>query len=93
MPPHKISDFLAGRPLRQLPGIGPKTNQRLERANLYTVDDLLAAEPEAVARCLGSQAERYLRFAQGIDHRPVRRRSRAKQVSVERTFSKISPSR
>ena len=86
VPPHKIGDFLAGRPLRHLPGIGPKTEERLERYKLITVDDLLAASPDLVSKALGNQAERYLRFANGIDHRSVRRRGKAKQVSVERTF-------
>jgi DNA polymerase-4 len=87
VPPHRIADFLAGRPLRHLPGIGPKTAERLERFKLSTIDDFLAAPASVRTEALGNQAERYYRFANGIDHRPVRRRAAAKQVSVERTFS------
>ena len=87
VPCAKISEFLKGRPLRQLPGIGPKTAERLERSQLVLVDDLLAADAQRREQALGRQAERYFTFAQGIDHRPVRRPKAAKQVSLERTFS------
>lgn len=86
VPPTRIAEFLKGRPLRQFPGIGPKTAERLERSRLLVVDDVLSAEAKVLEQALGNQAERYLRFAQGIDHRPVRRPKAAKQVSLERTF-------
>lgn len=37
------------------PSIGPKTAQRLSRVDVYTVDDLLSADPEVVAEKLGNR--------------------------------------
>jgi DNA polymerase-4 len=87
IPPHKIKAFLAGRPLAHLPGVGPKTQSRLENLSLNTVDDLLAATPELLHLAFGHQSQRFLAYANGKDERPVKPAGRSKQISVERTFS------
>ena len=86
VPPAKIGEFLKGRPLRQPPGIGPKTAERLERSQLVLVDDLLAADAQRRASSRQTGGTLFY-ICQGIDHRPVRRPKAAKQVSLERTFS------
>jgi len=42
-------------PIVDAPTIGPRTAHKLEKLGLYTVDDLLNADPEAIAEQLGNR--------------------------------------
>jgi DNA polymerase-4 len=64
--------FLAALPLRALPGVGPKSDERLRGAGLATVGDLAALADEDLARLLPGVVGHELRDrARGIDPRPV----------------------
>ena len=87
VPPGTEEAFLALRPLRALPGIGPKTASRLAAAR--TQDNRRAVGPT-----LGSTLASYLRHATplgsragaGIDHEPVVADRESKSLSHEITF-------
>jgi DNA polymerase IV len=64
--------FLAELPLRALPGVGPKSEARLQEAGLQTVGDLAALADDDLARLLPGVVGHELRDrARGIDPRPV----------------------
>jgi DNA polymerase-4 len=64
--------FLAPRPLRALPGIGPKAEARLQTAGLATIGDLADLPDEDLRLLLPGVVGRELRErARGVDPRPV----------------------
>ena len=80
--------FLAPRPLRALPGIGPVTGERLARAGLATIGDLAVLDDDALADLLPAAHGVELRArARGRDPREVDPAS-SPPVSIghERTF-------
>ncbi|MGI9117039.1 MAG: DNA polymerase IV [Gaiellales bacterium] len=65
-------EFLAPRPLRALPGIGPKAEQRLQVAGLERIGQLADLDDEDLRLILPGALGRDLRErARGIDPRPV----------------------
>lgn len=80
--------FLAPRPLRALPGIGPVTEERLLKSGLTTIGDLAALGDDQLHALLPTGHGRELRDrARGIDAREVDASS-SPPVSIghERTF-------
>jgi len=70
--PGREAAFLAPLPLRTLPGIGPRGEQRLLAAGLATIGDLAAQDDEALAALAMGKVGRDLRQrARGVDPRPV----------------------
>jgi DNA polymerase-4 len=79
--------FMAGLPLRALPGIGPKTAERLAAQGLEDVAQVQAMSPEALTALVGrDEAMSLIRRADGRGGSSVRARERAKSVSRETTF-------
>jgi DNA polymerase-4 len=80
-------DVVGDRPARLLPGVGPKTFERLERAGISTVADLAGASDDLLAATLGARHGPALRrLANGIDDRPVVTGREPKSESRETTF-------
>jgi DNA polymerase IV len=79
--------FLAARPARSLPGIGPKTAMALESRGIRTIADLLDPmfEP-ALRRMWGARLAALQELAKGIDRDPVVAGREAKSLSHETTF-------
>lgn len=87
VPPGDEALFLAPLPASAIPGIGPRTAERLAELEIQTCGDLAAAEPELLARYLGPHAANLPRRARGQDRRRVRSdRPAPKSISNERTF-------
>jgi DNA polymerase-4 len=85
--PNREAAFLAPRPLRALPGIGPKTAARLEPLEIKTIGDLLNPQWDQVLRHLFGTRLLWLReLAQGRDHEPVVADRESKSASHETTF-------
>lgn len=81
--------FLAGLPLKALPGIGPKTAARLAELGLTEVAQVQELPDEELARLLGRDAAVALaRRASGAGGASVGARTRAKSISRETTFSR-----
>ncbi|HXV86105.1 MAG TPA: DNA polymerase IV, partial [Gemmatimonadales bacterium] len=78
--------------LADIPGVGPKTAERLARVGLHGVNDVLALERPALKARLGPGAGReadwLYRRARGLDRTPVEPRLHNRSISRDETFGK-----
>ncbi len=92
--PDTEAAFLAGWPIRALPGIGPKTAARLEPLGLKTIGDLLDERWQPALRHLfGTRLHWIQELAQGHDHDPVVADRESKSTSHEATFDQDTEDR
>ena len=86
VPPHTISQFLKGLPVRKIPGVGPRTEERLRQSGITTCDDILRYSEEELCSRFGRSGAWFFRVARGQDDRPVITNSRRKSLSIEDTL-------
>ncbi len=85
--PGREAAFLGKQPLRALPGIGPRTGERLQLIGLKTLGDLLAPRWQPpLAQLFGHRLHNLQELAQGIDREPVVPDRESKSLSHETTF-------
>ena len=78
--------FLADLDVRALPGVGPRSTERLNAHGFHTLGQVAAAPPEALVTVLGPWGAALKRRAQGEDPSPVETDRETKSVSAEETF-------
>jgi DNA polymerase-4 len=79
--------FMTRFKLADLPFVGPRFQERLERLGMRTVPDALAHDEAELVRLLGAREGRWLhQRIRGIDASPVEPRDEAKSLSREDTF-------
>ena len=89
VPPGKEARFLAPFPVRALPGVGPKAEQRLAAAGVTTVGDLAVLSPAELRVVLPGTIGSLLRDrACGIDPRDLELQTERVSLSVEETFER-----
>ena len=89
VPPGGERDFMAQFELREIPLVGPKFAERLERFGLVRVPDLFQYDLSTLARWLGEREAEWLwERAQGIDDGVVEEREEAKSMGREETFAR-----
>jgi DNA polymerase-4 len=87
--PGREAVFLAPFDIRRLPGVGPRSEERLRAAGLDTIGSLAALSDADLRRLLPGKVGRLLRDrARGIDPRPVETTSERISISHEETFPK-----
>lgn len=86
--PGKEFEFLAPLPVNALWGVGPKTEERLEKLGIKTIGDLAAFSIEEMIRMFGKSGLDLSARARGIDTRPVEVEHTVKSISQEVTFEK-----
>jgi DNA polymerase-4 len=79
--------FLAPLPIRAMPGIGPRTAERLTSLGISRLGDLAHLDDVTALEVLGSHGVGLVARARGKDAREVHENAGAKSVSNERTFS------
>lgn len=79
--------FLAPRPVRILPGVGPVMAASLEKAGFRTVGDIAAADLKELADRFGQHGLHLHRLARGQDARVVNPHQSRKTISAETTFN------
>ena len=90
VPPGQEAAFLAPLPLRALPGVGPRTEERLGRAGLSTIGELAALGDDDLRGLVpGRFGEDLRRRARGVDPRPVAAVPPERiSISAETTFER-----
>ena len=84
--PGEEAAFLAPLAVEQLPGIGPRSAQRLKAQGLATLGQVAAAPVALLVSTLGPWGAVLQRRAQGEDRSPVTAEREAKSISAEETF-------
>jgi DNA polymerase IV len=81
-------EFLRRFTLAELPLVGPRFQERLQRLGLRTVDDVLRQERRALIAWLGEREGSWLwERVRGIDHAEVEAGREAKSISRDETFA------
>jgi DNA polymerase-4 len=89
VPPGREAAFLAPLPVRLLPGVGPRAEERLVSASVTTVGALAALDDQALRAVLPGSVGRLLRDrAQGVDPRDLELDAEQVSISAEDTFAR-----
>jgi DNA polymerase-4 len=87
VPAGREAAFLAPFAVRRLPGVGPRSEERLRAARVETIGDLAVLSDEALRRALPGKLGPLLRDrARGIDPRKLELSSETVSISAEETF-------
>ena len=87
--PGREEAFLAPFPLRRLPGVGPRADDRMYRAGLRTIGDLAALDDGALEALLPGKVGPMLRNrARGIDRRRLEFSTESISIGHEETFAR-----
>ena len=87
VPPGGEAAFVAGLALAELPGVGPRFQERLAEHGWRAVADVLPLDQAALTRNLVERAGEWLyQRIRGIDPSVVHERDRVKSVSRDETF-------
>jgi len=87
--PGREAAFLAPFPIRLLPGVGPRAEERLQAAGIETIGRLAAVTDDELGTVLRGKVGRELRDrARGIDPRPLEVSTERISISQEETFAR-----
>ncbi|HKJ66685.1 MAG TPA: DNA polymerase IV [bacterium] len=80
--------FLAPMDIRKLPGIGPRTAEKLRESDIQSIGDMANYQTEQLANVLGdrTRAEQLQARASGVSESPVVPERERKSISKEITF-------
>jgi len=84
---HEAQAFLAPKPVKILPGVGPAMVASLEKAGYRTVGDLAREDIKTLAERWGAHGLRLHDLSHGRDHRSVNPNEARKGISCETTFN------
>jgi DNA polymerase-4 len=84
--PERVQAFLDPLPVRRLPGIGRRGEERLNAAGVLTVGQLRSTAPDLLLQLFGSQGLVLAERARGRDERPVKPDRVRRSISQENTF-------
>jgi len=88
LPREEMLARVGERPAKLIPGVGPKTAEKLTRMGVATVADLARADRGALQSALGPSLGALVHDrANGIDPRPLETERRPKSESRETTFA------
>lgn len=82
----EIDKFLEPLLIRELPGVGPKTEAMLNQKQIKTVKDLKKNSKDGLREILGKWGEDLYYKARGIDNSPVSADKEVKSIGEQLTF-------
>ncbi len=83
-----IAQWLALKPVREIWGVGKKTEELLHGLSINTIGELQKLNKKFLTDRLGAYGETLHDLAFGIDDRPVENQEKSKSISREYTFEK-----
>jgi DNA polymerase-4 len=86
VPPDTEAAFMAPLAVGILPGVGPKTEERLRLMGIRRIGDLAEYDTQRLVQALGTSAAVLQKLAQGKDRAPVDGSRPPKTISAEVTF-------
>ena len=87
--PGREAAFLAPFPIRILPGVGPRAEERLVKIGITTIGDIAALTDDDLQHVMRGKVGRELRDrARGIDPRPLEVSTERISISQEETFER-----
>lgn len=86
VPRGQVQDFLAPLPASRLWGVGPRTDEQLQRLGLRRIGEVARADRSYLEAQLGSLGPWLHDLARGIDEREVVPDAEAKSIGAEETF-------
>jgi len=89
--PARQAEFVARLPVKKIPGVGPRTQEKLLGLGVETCDQLQQLSRQQLTDLFGRFGERLWQLARGQDSREVRLSRERKSVSTEHTFSRDLP--
>ncbi|NMP17399.1 DNA polymerase IV [Thalassotalea sp. Y01] len=84
--PNQVELFVEHLPLKKIPGVGPKTLQKLNRKGFNTCADVRASDIKTLVRQFGKFGTSLYRRAHGIDDRQVETERERKSLAIETTL-------
>jgi len=85
--PDGVANFVRELPLRKIPGIGPKTAEKLARHGLITCTDVRASSEEHLKTIVGKFATALYQRSFGVDNRELTVKRQRKSLAVETTLA------
>lgn len=85
--PHQVSEFVKDLKLSKIPGVGPKTYQKMEAKGYRTCLDLQKFEKTEMFQKFGKWGLQLFHLVRGEDFREVKVSRKRTSLSVERTFA------
>lgn len=89
--PSQQAEFVSQLPVKKIPGVGPRTQEKLMGLGVGTCAELQSLSLIELKNHFGKFGERLWQLARGEDEREVRTHRERKSVSVEHTFSQDLP--
>ncbi|HEY4475844.1 MAG TPA: DNA polymerase IV [Candidatus Paceibacterota bacterium] len=84
--PEEVQDFLDPLSAREIPGIGPKSEEALLKIGVRTIQDLRKLSQVRLEEMFGRWGTEMWRKAQGIDESPVMEEYETKSIGEQETF-------
>ncbi|MGB1263553.1 MAG: DNA polymerase IV [Cognaticolwellia sp.] len=85
--PDKVSAFVADLPLKKIPGIGPKTSEKLKALGFENCADIRASSVAKLHSIVGKFANALYQRSFGIDNRALETQRLRKSLAIETTLA------
>jgi len=85
--PADVADFVRELPLRKIPGIGPKTAEKLAKHGMNTCADVRASSEANLKVVVGKFASSLYQRSFGVDNRELTIQRQRKSLAVETTLA------
>ncbi|MGL1959530.1 MAG: DNA polymerase IV [Colwellia sp.] len=86
--PDKVTAFVEQLSLKKIPGIGPKTFQKLNQQGYFTCADVRVSSVANLQPIVGKFASSLYQRAHGVDHRHLEVSRQRKSLAIETTLAK-----
>ncbi len=87
VPPNKVNEFVNTLDLKKIPGVGPKTLDKLNAHGLFTCADVRKTDPVTMEKLMGKFGPVIFNRAFGIDTRDVETSRIRKSLAIETTLN------